>query len=119
MDTAQTESARLAQCSRTGSRGYVTGPGYAGGVLKIATWNLNHWRTAAEARGRTWNHLEQQIRPDVALVQEAAPLDSHGRVVWRPGGIGGKGWGSAIVSYWIRQMLWLVERYAFTLEDEP
>ncbi|MEX2375055.1 MAG: endonuclease/exonuclease/phosphatase family protein [Dehalococcoidia bacterium] len=68
-------------------------------MLKIATWNMNHWRTASEARPRTWAYLEEQIQPDVALVQEAAPLESHGRVVWRVGGIAGKGWGSAIVSY--------------------
>lgn len=68
-------------------------------MLKIATWNMNHWRTPAEARASTWSYLEEQVRPDVALLQEAAPLEAHGRLVWREGGIRGLGWGSLIVSY--------------------
>jgi endonuclease/exonuclease/phosphatase family metal-dependent hydrolase len=68
-------------------------------MFKIATWNMNHWRTPAETRARTWAYLDEVIRPDVALVQEVTPLERHVRRVWRDGGIGGQGWGSAIVSY--------------------
>ena len=42
--------------------------------IRIATWNMDYWRRSAELRGRAWDYLESQVRPDIALVQEAVPL---------------------------------------------
>ena len=68
---------------------------------------MDHWRRSAELRTRAWTYLESEIRPDVALLQEAHPTSSHSGVVFRAGGIlderGDKpkdlGWGSAVVSF--------------------
>jgi hypothetical protein len=35
---------------------------------------MDYWRRSAELRGRAWDYLESQVRPDIALVQEAVPL---------------------------------------------
>ena len=66
--------------------------------MRIATWNMNHWRRTSVQRAEAWAFLND-LSLDVALVQEAVPpagLES----VHRGGGIGnGRRWGSAVVSY--------------------
>ena len=68
---------------------------------------MDHWRRPAELRARAWNYLQNQVRPDVALLQEAQPTGQFPGVVYRDAGIrddrGEKakdlGWGSAVVSF--------------------
>ena len=63
--------------------------------LRIATWNMNHWQRNAEQRVEAWRYLREEIRADVALLQEAVP-PADLRSVYRP--IGGvRPWGSAIM----------------------
>jgi hypothetical protein len=68
---------------------------------------MDYWRRSSEMRARAWDYLRDQVRPDVALVQEANPAGNFAAVVYRPGGIrddrAGQpkdlGWGSAVVSF--------------------
>ena len=70
--------------------------------LRLATWNLNHWRQSllpSDTRRAAWDHLTHTIGAQVALVQEAVPpleLDRE-RAVY--GEIAGhRNWGSAVVA---------------------
>jgi endonuclease/exonuclease/phosphatase family metal-dependent hydrolase len=68
---------------------------------------MDHWRRSPELRSRAWHYLQSEVRPDVALLQEARPAGDYSGVVYRTGGIrderGEKpkdlGWGSAVVSF--------------------
>ena len=70
--------------------------------LRLATWNLNHWRQPllpVDTRRAAWEHLSGVIGAGVALVQEAVPpFELHrDRAVY--GEIAGhRNWGSAIVA---------------------
>src|SRR5262249_29860909 len=67
--------------------------------LRIATWNMGHWQQRA-ASGEAWRYLLEEVRPDVALVQEAVPPETLGegvRVLWEP--VPGRGgWGTGVAS---------------------
>ena len=71
--------------------------------LRIATWNLNHWRQPllpTDTRRGAWAYLAEGIGAQVALVQEAVPpLDMpRDRAVY--GEIAGhRNWGSAVVAF--------------------
>jgi exonuclease III len=75
--------------------------------MRIATWNMDHWRRRADLRARAWDYLRNQVRPDVALLQEAKPTGQFPGLVHRSAGIyddrGNEpkdlGWGSAVVSF--------------------
>ncbi len=75
--------------------------------MKIATWNMDHWRRSADLRARAWDYLRNHVRPDVALLQEANPTGQFPGIVHRTAGIhddrGNEpkdlGWGSAVVSF--------------------
>jgi hypothetical protein len=41
---------------------------------RIVTWNMDHWRRSTALRAEAWAYLEERLRPDVALVQEALPV---------------------------------------------
>ena len=45
--------------------------------LRIATWNMSHWQRRA-ATAASWHYLLDDVRPDVALVQEAVPPEPVG-----------------------------------------
>lgn len=70
--------------------------------LRLATWNLNHWRQPllpSDTRHAAWEYLSTALGAQVALVQEAVPpLDlGRDRVVY--GEIAGhRDWGSAVVA---------------------
>jgi exonuclease III len=67
-------------------------------MLKIATWNMNHWQRSAERRGETWARA-QSLGVDVLLFQEAKPLPgaSSGSVVYA-GDVGPtRRWGTGIL----------------------
>jgi endonuclease/exonuclease/phosphatase family metal-dependent hydrolase len=71
-------------------------------VLRLVTWNLNHWRQPmlpTDTRRAAWEYLSRGIGAGVALVQEAVPpLELEGdRAVY--GEIAGhRNWGSAVAA---------------------
>jgi exonuclease III len=75
--------------------------------MRIATWNMDHWRRPADLRLRAWAYLRNQVRPDVALLQETNPIGQFPGLVYRSEGIHDDrssepkdlGWGSAVVSF--------------------
>ena len=70
--------------------------------LRVASWNLNHWRQPllpSDTRRGAWEQLAGEIGAQVALVQEAVPPLSLGRQQAVYGEIAGhRNWGSAIVA---------------------
>ena len=79
----------------------VRGPASAT-ALRLATWNLNHWRQPllpSDTRRAAWEHLARGIGVQVALVQEAVPPLDLGRDRAVYGEIAGhRNWGSAVVA---------------------
>lgn len=75
--------------------------------MRLVTWNMDHWRRPQEQRDAAWAFLRDEIRPDVALLQEAVPPDGVGSAVFRKGGMHDDrrekakdlGWGSAVVAF--------------------
>ena len=76
-------------------------------MLRIATWNMDHWRRSKDLREQAWDFLHRVARVDVALVQEAFPVGRGLSQVFRETGIRDDRvkppralqWGSAVVSY--------------------
>jgi hypothetical protein len=69
--------------------------------MRVVCWNMNHWPRTVAARRAAWFYLEQ-LRPDVALLQETIPENTidTSRVVFRTPGINkSRSWGSAVVSF--------------------
>ena len=70
--------------------------------LRVATWNLNHWRQPllpVDTRRGAWSHLAEGIGVQVALVQEAVPPTDMPRDRAVYGEIAGhRNWGSAVVA---------------------
>jgi endonuclease/exonuclease/phosphatase family metal-dependent hydrolase len=73
-------------------------PSLASGKLRVATWNMDHWRRTPEERAMAWRRLQTVVRPTVALLQEAVPPQALRRrsVVYREIGRA-RSWGSAVV----------------------
>jgi hypothetical protein len=69
-------------------------------AVRVAVWNLGWNRTKAQLQ-MMWSILRDEIRADVALLQEAVrPVDAHS--VWHPidrGPRRGRRWGSAVVGF--------------------
>src|SRR5262249_50810432 len=65
------------------------------------TWNMRYWQRAPDSEN-AWRYLQDDRRPDFALLQETVPptgLDPA-QLVYRKRGIGGtRRWGSAVVSF--------------------
>lgn len=70
--------------------------------LRLATWNLNHWRQPllpTDTRRAAWEYLSASIGAQVALVQEAVPPLELGRDRAVYGELAGhRNWGSAVVA---------------------
>ena len=70
-------------------------------IIRIVSWNMNHWARSAAERRAAWEFL-RSLNPTYAVVQEAVPPPEFpaDRCVYRPGGIGRRRpWGSAVVSF--------------------
>ncbi len=71
------------------------------GAVRIATWNLNHWRQPLlpfDSRRGAWDYLGVSMGAAVALVQEAVPPLGVARDRAVYGEIAGhRNWGSAVV----------------------
>jgi endonuclease/exonuclease/phosphatase family metal-dependent hydrolase len=77
-------------------------------MLRVVTWNMDHWRRSPDVRAEAWSYLEHELRPDIALLQETIPSGQPAeRVTFRSSGIHDDrkspardlGWGSAVVSF--------------------
>ena len=70
--------------------------------LRLATWNLNHWRQPllpTDSRRSAWEYLSRAMGAQVALVQEAVPPLEIGRARAVYGEMAGhRNWGSAVVA---------------------
>jgi len=70
--------------------------------LRLATWNLNHWRQPllpTDTRRAAWDYLAASIGAGVALVQEAVPPPDLPRDRTVYGEMAGhRNWGSAVVA---------------------
>lgn len=68
--------------------------------LRVATWNMDHWKRTVGQREAGWAFLQDPLGVDVALLQECVPPDGHprARVAYREIG-GGRPWGSAVASF--------------------
>ena len=70
--------------------------------LRVATWNLNHWRQPllpVNTRRGAWQHLADPMGAQVALVQEAVPPTDLPRERQVYGELAGyRAWGSGVVA---------------------
>src|SRR5437879_3761360 len=67
--------------------------------MRIVSWNLGHNSPEYRVRhGDAWRYLLEELRPDVALVQEAVPPEglSQSLVFAKPWAK--RAWGSAVVT---------------------
>jgi hypothetical protein len=73
-------------------------PGLPTKRLRVATWNMDHWKRTVQQRQDAWSYLESAT--DVALLQECSVPSSisKGRFAFREIG-GSRPWGSAVVSF--------------------
>ena len=63
--------------------------------MRLAVWNVSHWARTQEQREAVWMVLRDEIKADIALLQEVVP--PHGvDAVYQPIG-GTRRWGSAVV----------------------
>ena len=68
--------------------------------FRVATWNMDSWKRSKASREFAWRWLQETVRPDIALLQEAIPLEGVGQVVWKGDGIDrNRPWASAVVSF--------------------
>lgn len=80
-----------------------TNAGLAPSPLRVAVWNMNHWRQSSwpvDTRAAAWEHLTSYLGADVALLQETVPprtVDRH-KVVYREIA-GHRPWGSAVAVF--------------------
>lgn len=67
--------------------------------LRVATWNMDHWRRTPEQRRLAWQSIQSELRADIALLQEcvAPPHHARGHVAYREIG-GSRAFGTAVVS---------------------
>lgn len=67
--------------------------------MRIVSWNMNHSRRKDDVRAKGWNYLREDLRADLALVQEAVPPPELPSV-YRPLSESNRNynWGSAVVA---------------------
>lgn len=67
-------------------------------TFRVGTWNMDHWKRAADQRRAGWSSL-RALRVDAALLQETVlPADvDRSHAVYRPIA-GTRPWGNAVVS---------------------
>jgi exonuclease III len=64
--------------------------------MKILTWNMGYWQHRV-LQEDAWDYLINELKPDIALLQEAVPsdeLEKKSKICWQP--IKRRGWGSGI-----------------------
>jgi hypothetical protein len=84
--------------------------------VRIVSWNMNHCLRPADDRKHAWNYIRDELRADLALVQEASPPKEL-KSVYRPIDETNPrlNWGSAVVA--LRPDLSLQPRRRVPLAD--
>jgi exonuclease III len=84
--------------------------------MRVVSWNMNHCLRSAESRARAWEYLMNELKADIAIVQEASPTDGM-TAVYRAIDASNPRyrWGSAVVAF--RDDLELQERKRVPLAD--
>jgi exonuclease III len=77
-------------------------------VISVATWNMDYWKRKKEQRQAAWTYLTEEIRPDIALLQECKPppvMNREYNIIYHEIG-GARNWGSAVLarSYTIKEV---------------
>lgn len=69
-------------------------------MISVVTWNMDYWKRNKEQRQDAWDYLTDEIRPDIALLQECVPppdMSKEYNVIYREIG-GTRNWGSAVLT---------------------
>jgi hypothetical protein len=68
--------------------------------MRVVSWNMNHCLRSHDARRRAWDYLRDELRADLAFVQEASPPEAF-TSVFRPidATYPQLAWGSAVISF--------------------
>src|SRR4051812_19976777 len=66
--------------------------------IVLVSWNLDHWRRTPRQRADAWLYMEDVLKVDVALVQEAGPAPESWTVVRTLDTDMHRPWGAAVVS---------------------
>lgn len=69
-------------------------------MISVATWNKDHWKRNKEQRQAAWAYLIEEIRPDIALLQECVPLPDMSEeynIIYHEIS-GARNWGSAVLT---------------------
>lgn len=66
--------------------------------MRIVSWNMNRRGTSAARHNEAWDYLATELKPDIALVQEADPPTHPPSPVYQPIGSNPYNWGSAVVA---------------------
>src|SRR4249920_439446 len=70
--------------------------------MRVVTWNMNHCMRRPESRRRAWDYLKNDLRADLALLQEASPPTAEALTsVFRPIDATKPrlAWGSAVLTF--------------------
>ena len=67
--------------------------------MRIVSWNMNHARRSPAKRSAAWSYIREELRADIALIQEASPPATLNSV-YRPldARVPQYRWGSAVVA---------------------
>jgi exonuclease III len=68
-------------------------------ALRIVSWNMNSRGVSAATHRRAWDYLRDELKADLALVQEAVPPKSLEQPVFESTGLTNYPWGTAVVSF--------------------
>lgn len=69
-------------------------------MISVVTCNMDYWKRNKEQRQDAWDYLTDEIRPDIALLQECVPppdMSKEYNVIYREIG-GTRNWGSAVLT---------------------
>jgi len=69
-------------------------------MISVVTWNMDYWKRSREQRLAAWAYLTEEIRPDIALLQECVPpvdMSEEYNIIYHEIG-GSRNWGSAVLA---------------------
>ena len=67
--------------------------------MRIVSWNMNHCKRSHAERRKAWDYLHDELRADLALVQEASPPKAFSSVYHPIDDTNATyNWGSAVVA---------------------
>lgn len=78
--------------------------------MRIVSWNMNRRGVSAAVHRAAWDYLRDELRADLALVQEAVPPSELQPQVFRSTGLPRYEWGTAVVSFRTDLVLQAVSR---------